>query len=323
MSGPYPPYPDGTPQQPGYPPASHPPAQPGYPPPGQPGYAPPPAYPTYPVQPGYGQQQPGYEQVQPGYEQVQPPGYDPAWQQYPPQQQYPAQPAYPPPGYPAQQQPYPGQPYPGLEPYQPPPTKSGRGMLTGIIAGVVGLALLGGLVTVGVVVYRNRDKGTTTTTAPTTEGGDPLAGLINYRDTHDDWLSRDHKEGTISYPMIPPAGGVHHTRWQNCMGNIYDEQIDNGNAVHSLEHGAVWITYKPGISSSDKTQLAERIRGKDYTMLSPYPGQSTLISLQAWGYQLQLTRVDLRVIDAFIAKYRLTASIEPGAACSGGDTSTI
>jgi hypothetical protein len=249
--------------------------------------------------------QPGYEQVQqPGYEQ---PVYDPAWQQHQPQQPYPAQPGYP---------------YPGQQPYQPPPPeKSGRSMLSGIIAGVVGLALLGGLVTVGVVVYRNRGGGTTTTTP--SETGDPLAGLVNYRETHNDWLSRDHKEGTIGYPMIPPAGGVHHARWQNCMGNIYDEQIDNGNAVHSLEHGAVWITYKPGISSSDKTQLTERIRGKDYTMISPYPGQSMLVSLQAWGYQLQLTRVDLRAIDAFIAKYRLVASIEPGAACSGGDTSTI
>jgi hypothetical protein len=70
-------------------------------------------------------------------------------------------------------------------------------------------------------------------------------------------------------------------------------------------------------------KLTAQIRGQDHTMISPYPGQSTMISLQAWGYQLPLTTLDLATVDAFIAKYRVKASVESGAVCSGGDTSTV
>jgi hypothetical protein len=106
------------------------------------------------------------------------------------------------------------------------------------------------------------------------------------------------------------------------MGDIYAKQIDNGNAVHSLEHGAVWITYQPATDDADVAKLASRIAGLDYTMISPYPGQATMVSLQAWGYQLPLTSLDLDAVDAFVAKYRVKATVETGAACSGGETST-
>ncbi|NJK46019.1 MAG: DUF3105 domain-containing protein [Pleurocapsa sp. SU_196_0] len=53
---------------------------------------------------------------------------------------------------------------------------------------------------------------------------------------------RDHKEGRLTYDTNPPTGGIHNAAWQNC--GIYDQQIALENAVHSLEHGAVWLTYQ-------------------------------------------------------------------------------
>src|SRR5947209_2298435 len=56
-------------------------------------------------------------------------------------------------------------------------------------------------------------------------------------------LGRNHVDKPVSYPMTPPVGGNHNPVWQNCNGNVYDKAIRDENAVHSLEHGAVWVTY--------------------------------------------------------------------------------
>ncbi|GAA3737646.1 hypothetical protein GCM10022225_20620 [Plantactinospora mayteni] len=194
------------------------------------------------------------------------------------------------------------------------PAKSGsrNGLIIGIVAGGVALLLL---IACGVGVflwYQQRDGGS---------GGD-LSGLVNYRETNPGALSPDHVEEPVSYPMSPPVGGPHFQRWQNCNGDVYTEPLVDGNAVHSLEHGAVWITYRPGLAPPEVGKLIDRVRGLAYMMLSPYPGQSAPISLQAWGYQLTVDDADDEAIDAFISAYRQTAAIEPGAPCGGGNTTT-
>src|SRR5262245_10038941 len=54
-----------------------------------------------------------------------------------------------------------------------------------------------------------------------------------------------HSSGPLSYIESPPIGGAHNVVWQNC--GIYEMPIHNEHAVHSMEHGAVWITYRPGL----------------------------------------------------------------------------
>jgi hypothetical protein len=151
-----------------------------------------------------------------------------------------------------------------------------------------------------------------------------LSAVVDYRLSNPNALSRDHWDGPVQYAMNPPAGGPHNPRWQLCTGQVYPKPIHNEKAVHSLEHGAVWITYVSTLDAASVEKLAARVRGVDYLLMSPYDsGQRSPISLQAWGYQLAVTSADDKRIDAFIRKYRLTASVEPGAVCSGGDTDTI
>ncbi|NDH75568.1 MAG: DUF3105 domain-containing protein, partial [Actinobacteria bacterium] len=47
----------------------------------------------------------------------------------------------------------------------------------------------------------------------------------------------------VAYEMRPPASGDHFPTWQNC--GFYTEPIRDETAVHSLEHGAIWIAYDP------------------------------------------------------------------------------
>jgi hypothetical protein len=192
----------------------------------------------------------------------------------------------------------------------PTPPARRTGLIIGIVAGAVALALLVAC-GVGGFVWYQRGK-----------GGDDLPEVINYRKTNPDALKSDHVQAPPVYPMTPPAGGPHFLEWQNCNGDVYSAPIVDGNAVHSLEHGAVWITYRPDLPAADVERLADRVRGQTHLMLSPYPGQDSPISLQAWGYQLRVNKVDDPAIDEFIRTYRETAAIEPGAPCGGGITTT-
>ena len=62
-----------------------------------------------------------------------------------------------------------------------------------------------------------------------------LSGVVTYSE-----LARDHVVGKVTYAQMPPVGGKHSAVWQNC--GIYSAPVANENAVHSMEHGAVWIT---------------------------------------------------------------------------------
>ncbi|GAA2507822.1 DUF3105 domain-containing protein [Winogradskya humida] len=150
-----------------------------------------------------------------------------------------------------------------------------------------------------------------------------IKGVTDYRAQKNALIdSRNHKDGTLTYVTNPPVGGDHNPTWQNCMGDVYTEPIANEHAVHSLEHGAVWVTYKQGLAADQVAKLQSKVEGKDYMLMSPIAGLDKNVSLQVWGYQLKVDNADDSRIDAFIKSARLNASMEPGAACSGGNTTS-
>ena len=117
------------------------------------------------------------------------------------------------------------------------------------------------------------------------------------------------------YGMNPPAGGNHFQAWLNC--GVYDQPQENENAVHSLEHGAVWITYDPSLSAADLDAL-RAATPSSYAILSPYEGLPAPIVISAWGKQLQLDDPNDPELAAFIQKYWQSADApEPGAPCTG------
>jgi hypothetical protein len=115
---------------------------------------------------------------------------------------------------------------------------------------------------------------------------------------------------------LPPMGGPHYGRWQNC--GIYETAVDPGFAIHSMEHGAVWITYHPDLPREQIDALQNRVRGQAYLLLSPYPDQSSPIALTVWDIQLTVESADDERIDQFIRRYRNARGPEQGASCTGG-----
>ena len=126
-----------------------------------------------------------------------------------------------------------------------------------------------------------------------------------------------HLAGRIDYRESPPVGGTHNVVWQNC--SIYRVPIHNEHAVHSLEHGAVWITYRPDLAS-DQVELLEDLAADDFMLLSPYPGLSATVVASAWNHQIELDSAGDPRLQAFITEYKNNPETTPefGAPCVGG-----
>ena len=126
-----------------------------------------------------------------------------------------------------------------------------------------------------------------------------------------------HTEGDVDYAQDPPAGGEHNPVWQNC--GFYEDPVRDELAVHSLEHGAVWITYTPEIPQDELETLRDLSEGNDYVLVSPYPDQGSPVVASAWGKQLSLESAEDSNLERFINAYSQGPQTpEPGATCTGG-----
>lgn len=131
-----------------------------------------------------------------------------------------------------------------------------------------------------------------------------------------------HVTTTVTYDRMPPAGGAHNPTPLNC--GIYTDPVPNENAVHSLEHGAVWITYRPDLTADQLSTLQQLVTSnyvgtERYLILSPYAGIPSPIVASAWGAQLGVDSAsDSRLAD-FIHHFAGGGQGgEPGGPCSGG-----
>ena len=134
-------------------------------------------------------------------------------------------------------------------------------------------------------------------------------------------LPLGHAAGPIpyeGYPGRPPLGGEHSSVPQTCA--VYAEPVPAEHVVHSLEHGAVWVTYRPDLDDDDVRVLAEQVEGRSHRLLSPLPGQDAAVVLTAWGRQLELDDAEDARVAAFLDTYpRHAGAPEPGVACQGND----
>ncbi len=130
----------------------------------------------------------------------------------------------------------------------------------------IGAAIILGIGALGYLLYLN------------TQEPQALEGLQRFAG-----LSRGHDEQVdYSGQELPPVGGLHSGVWQNC--GIYTEPIDAKNAVHSMEHGAVWIAYHPDLPAGDVETLQDTVRGQQYVLLSPYPDLKSPCGFDCLGH---------------------------------------
>jgi hypothetical protein len=138
-------------------------------------------------------------------------------------------------------------------------------------------------------------------------------------------LPHNHAEGPIRYAVTPPAGGDHNSRWMNC--GVYDEPVPSERAGHNLEHGAVWITWRPGLAPKDVAELERFVRrqplvvvtvqgvkvetGERYIDMSPFPGLPAPIVISSWAHQLRVDSPQDPRLQRYVDTFRVNSRYSP------------
>jgi hypothetical protein len=183
-----------------------------------------------------------------------------------------------------------------------------------IITTIVLVLFAGGIVWYAVANHKSSDAASSPYTRPELAAAQAIPGVTYKKEPN-----HTHVEGNITYDATPPVGGDHSQYWADCSGTVYKNAIANENAVHMLEHGAIWITYNAKtLPAAQLATLTKLVDGVDRMALSPYPDLKTPISLQAWGYQLFVESANDPRIPEFVSalKYNPATTPEYGATCS-------
>jgi hypothetical protein len=192
-----------------------------------------------------------------------------------------------------------------------------------LIVGAVIVAFVAGFIALAVLDARQQSGGGATGDVKTYDvgpAGNHTQGEVDY----DVGQAGQHTEGEVDYAQNPPAGGEHNPVWQNC--GFYGKPVRDESAVHSLEHGAVWITYSPDLPQDQVDELRDIAESQSYVLVSPYPDlpSNTPVVASAWGKQVGLSGSDDPDLESFIQAYQQGPQTpEPGAVCTGGTSATL
>jgi hypothetical protein len=110
-------------------------------------------------------------------------------------------------------------------------------------------------------------------------------------------------EGPIDYDRHPPTNGDHAPIWQNC--GFYEQPIEDKHAVHSMDHGVVWITYRPNLPEQQIRALRP-YGNENYVIASPYPGQDAPVTATSWRVQLELDSPKDPRLRRFVNQFRIS-----------------
>jgi len=115
---------------------------------------------------------------------------------------------------------------------------------------------------------------------------------------------RDHvPAGTdVEYKTNPPTSGSHLAEAEKW--GIFSNEIDDMAAVHSMEHGGIWISYKD-ITQEEISSLEEVSKqNSQSTVVSPRSGNDGKIVIASWGKMVKLETAEKALIQKYIDTYK-------------------
>lgn len=100
-------------------------------------------------------------------------------------------------------------------------------------------------------------------------------------------------DGTqVQYNSNPPTSGQHYAKW--ITRGIYDKPQVDGNLIHSLEHGAVILSYKSDLAKEDVEKIKSVFSKASVSkkIMVPRENLDTPVALTSWGRLLKLQTIE-------------------------------
>lgn len=144
------------------------------------------------------------------------------------------------------------------------------------------------------------------------EGGSTPAGLVAAMRAGGCTLKTYPSEGRghvadlnakIKYKTFPPTSGKHY--FSPAIFDQYDSPVNERQAVHNLEHGAIVIQYGSKVPPATVERITAFYREDPNGLLvAPLPTLGTRVALTAWTHLAMCTRFDPTAAAKFRDAYR-------------------
>lgn len=115
-------------------------------------------------------------------------------------------------------------------------------------------------------------------------------------------LGADHiDEGStasVTYNSNPPSSGPH---WPTAAPwGVYDQPEADERYIHNLEHGGIWLSYKPSLPADQIILLKDFAKRYRKVIVTSREENDSNISLAAWTRVQKLDSFDERTVIQFI-----------------------
>lgn len=123
-------------------------------------------------------------------------------------------------------------------------------------------------------------------------------------------MNRDHinvSDSHEAYNSNPPTSGPHAgpAPW-----GFSDNELKDENAIHNLEHGGIWISYKDLDDASVEQLRTIAQKNSLSVIVSPRETNDVKVAVASWGRLMELDSVDEELINSYI-KNNKNKSPEP------------
>jgi hypothetical protein len=107
-----------------------------------------------------------------------------------------------------------------------------------------------------------------------------------------------------TWNSFPPTSGRHY--FQPLIFNQYNQPVDEIQAVHNLEHGAMILQYGSKIPQAQVDEITTWYRkDPNAIVVAPLPKLGGKVAMTAWTYWAECTGFDLKAANAFkVFRYR-------------------
>lgn len=120
---------------------------------------------------------------------------------------------------------------------------------------------------------------------------------------------RDHVDDGqhVDYKTNPPTSGAHYAEPSDW--GVLDHEIPDEAAVHNLEHGGIWIAYRPGLVPAALAKLTSIVKNAGSKILmAPRSKNDKDIAIVSWGryYKFDLNSdgsFDENAVRTYIKQY--------------------
>lgn len=118
---------------------------------------------------------------------------------------------------------------------------------------------------------------------------------------------REHitARGDFVYNSSPPTSGPHFPRAAEW--GTYKEEIDDETIIHNLEHGGIWVSYKPGMPEEIRKKLESFYEkwGRK-VIVAPRSKNDSDIALAAWNHldKFNVSEYSDERVEKFIKAFR-------------------